>query len=290
MSTHPEGASLRRLLTVACLLLLAGCTVPERYIFTTDNHLDFTDLGPELRVQEVLFPEADRRLYGWYVPGEPGRPLVLYFQGNASNLSHRIENLVLLREKLEVSIFIFDYRGFGWSLGDPSVAGLLEDARSALAHLREQGWSPERMVYFGHSLGAAVALQLALESPPAGLVMEAPFTSLSDLVGYHHPWTSLWFPLIFPEAYNNLKKMERVRTPLLLLHGDADRVSPAAMSKALYARALAPKRLHIIAGGDHDGNFRSGESYWQPWRQFLQQLDHLPKSSKHPLFPPSSTN
>jgi uncharacterized protein len=272
MSKRPGSSPLRRLLTLACLLLFAGCTVPERYIFTTDNHLDFTAWGPDLPIQEMLFPAEDRRLYGWYVPGKPGRPLVLYFQGTASNLSHRIENLQLLRKKLGVSIFIFDYRGFGLSMGNPSIEGLFEDARAALAWMEEQGWSPEQMIYFGHSLGAAIALQLALEIPPAGLVLEAPFTSLTDLIAHHYPWTDLWFPLIFPDAYNNLDKMEWVRTPLLLLHGDCDPVSPPTMSEQLYARSLSPKWLHIITGGDHDGSFRLGESYWRPWRRFLEQI------------------
>jgi uncharacterized protein len=285
MPMSPVGSPLRRLIATTCLLLLAGCQVPERFIFTTDTYLDFTALGPDLPIEEIIFPDEDRRLYGWYVPGEPERPLIIYFQGTASNVSHRIENLRRLREELGLSIFIFDYRGFGWSLGDPSVAGLFEDARIALAQMENEGWPPREIIYYGHSLGAAIALQLALERPPAGLVLEAPFTSLKKLVRYHKPWSNLWFSLVFPDYYNNLKKIAQIRTPLLLLHGDCDPVSPPAMSHELYARASPPKRLHIIAGGDHDGSFRSGNPYWHSWRQFLAQIGTASGKSRPAALP-----
>jgi fermentation-respiration switch protein FrsA (DUF1100 family) len=230
------------------------------------------DVG--LRYEEVFFPAADGvRLHGWLVPGLPGRPLVLFCHGNAGNISHRVENLRLFRERLGVSVFIFDYRGYGRSEGHATEEGTYADARGALAWLRGRGWEPARIVYFGRSLGAAVAVQLALEAPPAGLVLETPFPSVPAM-GRHH-YSLLYWLLGWALAarYDVEARIGRLHVPLLVFQGDRDTIVPERMARDLFARAREPKTFHLIRGAGHNDTLRHGEAdYWAAWRRFLESL------------------
>lgn len=280
MRDMPSFVRTAAILLCAFALLAAGCAVPDRLLFAAPR-LESRDIPEGLPLAEVLFPSGDEVLCGWYVPGEPGRPLVLYFHGTATNLAREAAIVRLLRERLGVSVFAFDYRGFGASGGHPTVAGTRADARAALEMLESLGWRPERTVYFGRSLGAAVALELALESPPAGLVLESAFTSLVDLITWRHPATGTWLPWIFPDYYNNLEKIAAVRAPLLLIHGSGDTVVPSHMAQRLFARAPEPKTLLLVPGGDHDAP-REGSAgdYWAAWRHFLARRDVDPEEAK----------
>ncbi|MBE0595888.1 MAG: alpha/beta fold hydrolase, partial [Desulfuromonadales bacterium] len=147
----------------------------HQFLYFPTRTLVATPAAAGLPYEEVFFAAADGvRLHGWYLPGEPGRPALLFAHGNAGNISHRLENLRLFHQQLGVTVFIFDYRGYGQSEGRATEEGTYADARGALAWLRGRGWEAERLVYFGRSLGAAVALQLALEAPPAGVVLKPP--------------------------------------------------------------------------------------------------------------------
>ena len=265
------------------VLLAGGCTMPERYLFTTDRDLEFSADIRDLEFQEVLFPTGDGHLlYGWYLPGSNSRQVILYFHGTATNLSHLTPVLKDFRH-LDTGLFVFDYRGFGHSRGKPTEAGTYQDARGALNFLRRSGWTPDRIIYFGHSLGAAVALQLALEEPPAGLVLESPFTSIPGLIGHHNPRLVAAIPWAFPPYYNNLSKIADIDTPLMIFHGRRDPIVPPDMARTLYSLAPEPKTLHIMAEAGHNDVSRTGgEVYWQTWRQFLTLTAVPPNDSPSP--------
>jgi hypothetical protein len=226
-----------------------------------------------LAYEEVRFAAADgTALHGWFLPGDAGRPLVVFCHGNAGNISHRLESLDLLHG-LGLSVFIFDYRGYGQSAGTPSEEGTYADARGALAWLRQRGWTPAQMVYFGESLGAAVAVQLALEHPPAGLVLEAPFTSIAAMGRHHYLLLHLLLGWLLDARYDNLDKIDRVRSPLLIIQGEADSIVPPAMARRLYEAAGGPKTLRLIPGANHnDLLFTGGSAYREAWREFLTAL------------------
>lgn len=269
----------RRLFPV--LLLAAGLFAPattegaleQRYIYFPDRQLVATPAAVGLAYEEVRFAAADGvRLHGWYLPGEPGRPLVLFCHGNAGNISHRLESLRLLHD-LGLSVFLFDYRGYGQSEGSPGEEGTYADARGALAWLGERGWPPERLIYAGESLGAAVAVQLALEHPPAGLVLEAPFTSIAAMGRHHYFLLHFLLGWLLDARYDNLAKIGRVRSPLLIIQGEADSIVPPAMARRLYEAAGGPKTLRLIPGADHnDLLFVGGKAYREAWREFLTAL------------------
>lgn len=260
------------------LLLLSalfGCSMLNRYIFIPKEEIVATPEKYRIPFQEIWFNAKDgTKLNGWLLPGVPGRPLLLFFHGNAGNLSDNLEYLNLLHGK-GFSIFIFDYRGFGRSSGEPFTEDdLYQDGRGALSYLRGIGWRSENMIFFGQSLGSAVALQMALEQKPRGLVLEGSFTSMKEMVKHVSPiayYTVGWWGIRLP--FDNLAKIGRLEVPLLLIHGDRDGVVPFAMTLRLYAKAPWPKRLHIIAGGGHCDVFtRDTAAYLTAWGNYLQAI------------------
>jgi fermentation-respiration switch protein FrsA (DUF1100 family) len=239
---------------------------PERPLVATPQ--DFGLIG-----EEVNLTSADgEHLHGWYLPGEPGQPVLLFFHGNAGNISHRLDNLQRLH-KHGLNLLIFDYRGYGQSTGTPSEAGLYRDADAALAWLHAQGWTQQRIIYFGRSLGAAIAVDLARRHPPAGLILETPFTSLRAMGRQHYPLLTALLGWVLRDRYDNLEKIGEVKAPLLMLHGDQDQIIPETMARQLFAAARDPKTFHLITGADHNDTYeRGGDSYWQALTAFLHGL------------------
>src|SRR6266567_6409068 len=160
------------------LITIAGCSLGNRFLFSSKSEFSANPAHYGVPYEEIWFPARDgAMLNGWFVAGAPAAPLVLYFHGNDGNLSDCAEYLKLLHD-LGFPVCVFDYRGYGQSHGETLRENdLYEDARGAIAYLERRGWRHERMIYYGQSMGAAVAVQMALESPPAGLALESSFTS-----------------------------------------------------------------------------------------------------------------
>ena len=272
--------TVNRLLFLMSALLYFTCNsyafdaMDRHYIFFPDQSLHATPDVAGLVYEEVRFPAADGVcLHGWLLPGEPGKPLLLFAHGNAGNISHRIDNLALF-QKLGLTVFIFDYRGYGLSEGQITEQGSYNDIRGALSWLKKRNWKPQQMIYFGRSLGGAVALQLALEEPPGGLVLESAFTSVAGMGWHHQPLTYAlfgWWAL--SSRYDNLNKIGKIRCPLLIFQGEQDRIVPAKMARQLYARAPQPKTLYFIPGAGHNDTYDAGGVlYWEQWRTFIDGL------------------
>ncbi len=187
-------------------------------------------------------------LNGWFTPPETGAPFVIIFNGNAGNRGHRIP----LADRLAdagLGVLLFDYRGYGDNPGHPTESGLARDARAALAwSLAEVPRHP--LVYFGESLGAAVAIELALDHPPAVLVLRSPFTSLADVAADHY-----WFlpvrALLWDE-YPSIERIAEVDSSTLVIAGSADSIVAPHQSRAIYEAAPRPKELLVIEGADHN--------------------------------------
>jgi fermentation-respiration switch protein FrsA (DUF1100 family) len=147
-------------------------------------------------------------------------------------------------------VLLFDYRGYGRSSGRPSEAGTYRDARAALTCLLEQpGVDPGHVFYLGESLGGAVALDLALERPPAGLVLLSAFAGVRELGRLHYPFVP---PALVPDAYPTLRRIHELHAPLLVLHGDRDDIVPLSQGRALFEAAARPKRMHVFPGLGHN--------------------------------------
>ena len=198
-----------------------------------------------------LHTEDGIRLGAWFLPaaGGPG-PAVLVCNGNAGDRSMRAP-LAAALNRMGLSVLLFDYRGYGGNPGRPSEDGLAADARAARAWLGGQPEvDPDRIAYFGESLGAAVALGLAVERPPAALVLRSPFTSLGDVGAVHYPWLPVRRLLM--DRYPSIDRIGSLVAPLLVIAGESDDIVPAALSRRLYDAALEPKRFVLIPDAGHN--------------------------------------
>ena len=209
--------------------------------------------------EEVLFDTEDGlRLRGWFLPGGAGGATVLVFNGNGGNRSSRAP-LAAALARAGTSVLLFDYRGYGGNPGHPSETGLAADARAARGYLLSRpDVRPESIVYFGESLGAAVAIGLAVEHPPAALVLRSPFTSLAEIGHLHYPYLPV--RALLEDRYDSLRRVEAVRCPLLVVAGGADNIVPTRYSRRLYDRAAEPKRfIEIPDAGHNDWELLAGD-------------------------------
>jgi fermentation-respiration switch protein FrsA (DUF1100 family) len=200
----------------------------------------------------VLETKDGLRLRGWFLPAAapvPG-PAVLICNGNAGDRMMRAP-LAAALSRAGLSVLLFDYRGYGGNPGRPSEEGLAADARAARAFLAaRREVDPGGIVYFGESLGAAVAVQLALEWPPAALVLRSPFTSLADVGRLHYPWLPV--AALLADRYPSISRITRLAAPLLVIAGDRDTLVPAGLSRRLYDAAGEPKRFVLVPDADHN--------------------------------------
>ena len=191
-------------------------------------------------------------LRGWWIKARtPRRGHLLFFHGNAEDISGCIPYARLLTG-IGFDVLLFDYRGYGASSGRPSEEGTYLDAEAALnCMLVQPRVDRKRIFYFGRSLGGAIALNLACEQPPAGLVLLSTFASVREVA------TNYFRPLRFataliPDAYPSLRRIEGLRAALLVLHGDADEVVPLSQGEKLYKAARRPKKMHVFVGCEHN--------------------------------------
>jgi uncharacterized protein len=198
----------------------------------------------------VLDTEDGIRLGAWYFPVPGGGPAVLVCNGNGGDRSLRAA-LAIALNRAGVSVLLFDYRGYGGNPGRPSEEGLAADARAAQAWLAAQpDVDPNRIAYFGESLGAAVAIGLAMDRPPAALVLRSPFTSLADVGAVHYPWLPVRRLLL--DRYPSMERIASLPAPVLVIAGDRDDIVPASLSKRLYDAAAEPKRWLLVPGAGHN--------------------------------------
>jgi uncharacterized protein len=230
--------------------------------------------------EEVTFTTADGlRLGGWFVPAgavdtpATRSPGVLVCNGNGGNRSLRAA-LAAELSRMGLAVLLFDYRGYGGNPGDPSEEGLAADARAAQAYLAGRAEvDPDRLIYFGESLGAAVALRLAVERPPAALVLRSPFASLAEVGRLHYPLAPM---SLLRDRYDSAAMAGRLAAPLLVVAGGRDRIVPASHSRRLFAAAPQPKRLVVLDGADHnDHDLLAGPRLLAELRAFLAGVPGL---------------
>jgi hypothetical protein len=209
--------------------------------------------------EEVWLTARDGvRLHGWFFPAagdSPRRHLaVLHCHGNGGNISHRVEVAGALLET-GVNVLLFDYRGYGRSAGSPGEEGTYLDAEAAHAWLVGRGFAATNVIAFGESLGGAVATELALRAPLAGLVLQSAFTSIPDIGAELFPFLPVrWIARL---RYDTHAKLPRIRVPVLILHSRADTLVSFGHAERNFAVANEPKQLAELAG-DHNDFLEAG--------------------------------
>ena len=225
-------------------------------------------------VEPITFNTADGlALSGWFISASGPSPgfTVLVFNGNAGNRAYR-GALASALQRHGLRVLLFDYRGFGGNPGAPTEPGLAANARAARAFLAARpDVDLSRLVYFGESLGTAVAVDLALQHPPAALVLRSPFTSFVDLGRHHYPLLPVG--LLLRDRFATIDKISRIQVPLLVIAGDRDRIVPLDYSRRVYDAATAPKRMVVVPGADHnDQELLDGDEMIRAIVRFLEPL------------------
>lgn len=268
-------ALLLSLYTAACLFVYFR---QAHFIFVTESDIATTPKDFHLNYQDVYIPVTNRsgkteNIHGWWIPhpNKEAKPLI-YLHGNGpigANAEHanRLYNLGF-------SVLLIDYRGFGRSEGEfPSESQMYEDAQAAWNYLASVKKQNEKIFIYGHSLGGAVAVDLATRHPEAaGLMVESSFTSILDLAD-RYAWTKFFpMPLILTQRFDSLAKVKKLKVPVLFIHGTADQTIPFQMSQRLFAAAASPKQLELVPKADHANDaIVAGPRYLEVVRNFAKK-------------------
>lgn len=255
------------------VLVLVIYLMQARMLYLADvpgRSLDSTpaDIGAEYR--DVSIRTSDGiSLHGWFIPGDSDRVL-LFFHGNAGNISHRLASIRHFLE-LGLSVLIIDYRGYGQSEGRTTEQGIYRDAEAAWQYLTETSGIPaSRIVVFGRSMGASAAAYLASRYQPLALVVESSFTSVPDIAREYYPWLPVRWLSRLRHATRDL--VQGVSSPVLVVHSRDDEIVPFHHGEAIFSAAGAPKAFVEIRGTHNDAYLRDEQNYLAGLRSFLDQL------------------
>ena len=271
----------KRPMVLQMLIMVAlGYALFVLLIFLTQSRLVyFPGIGREVTVTPQaaglafesvrLRTEDGEELDAWWVPVAAPRGTVLFFHGNAGNISHRLEYLLMFH-RLGYATLIFDYRGYGRSTGTPSEEGTYRDALAAWRWLAAEKRVPSGdVVLFGESLGAAVASWLAVRYPPRALVLASTFTSVPDFGAELYPYLPV--RLISRFRYDNAANLRSIRAPVLIAHSPQDDIIPYRHGRSLYAAAGEPKHFIEMAGGHNDGFIFMRDDWVRELGAFLER-------------------
>lgn len=278
---------------IAYLLLCISLLLwQNRLIFFPSSVIENTPDELGLAYSDVWLPVSTKagsvkRLHGWWIPApSPTSDVLLYLHGNGENIGANLEHAHRFHQ-LGFSVLLIDYRGYGRSEGKfPTEAQVYQDAQVAWDYLVQQrGIKPQHIFLYGHSLGGAIAIDLAVRNPEAaGLIVESSFTSLLDMVDHQGVYSLFPADLLLSQRFDSLSKIESLQMPLLLIHGTDDQIIPPRMSQVLFDAAIVPKKLFIVPYADHNNvGSVSGEQYFQTVRDFYQLVrawDLSPKQVK----------
>ena len=260
-------AGLALLLTACQSQLVHQPNIGGRALVATpeDRGMDYRSLS---------FEAADGvELHGWWVPAADARATLIFFHGNAGNISHRLASLEIFHG-LGLNVLLFDYRGYGQSTGRPSEDGLYRDAEAALDCVRggcalDTDPAALPLVYFGRSLGGAVAAWLATQAPPEALIVESAFTSVPDMAADLYPWLPVrWLARL---EYDTRAAVSETAAPLLVVHSREDDIIPFSHGEAIAEAGAGPVTLLEISGDHNTGFLTSGPRYTEGLDRFLNR-------------------
>jgi pimeloyl-ACP methyl ester carboxylesterase len=281
---------IKRILLAAAALALVSYAAICIYLWHTQRQKIFEPtavlqtnparLG--IAYEEVLIPSGSGsergELYGWWIPaGKADAPTILFLHGNDKNVSHVHDVATAARMHNQgYNLLLIDYRGYGKSTGgEPSEAKVYEDAEAAWNYLiKQRSRSPQRTFIYGHSLGGAIAIDLAVHHPEAaGVITESTFTRMVDMAKREYAYLPV-DPLL-NQRFDTLDKVSQLKIPVLFIHGTWDRKIPYQMSEQLFKQAPQPKYLKLIESGEHDNSGVMGMvEYLDAFNTFIRKYAH----------------
>jgi uncharacterized protein len=201
------------------------------------------------RAEEVVLDTSDsEKVIAWHVPPQAGKPVVIFFQGNADTLAGRAGRFREIAAA-GVGLLALSFRGYGGSTGHPTEDGLHRDAMAAYEFAAAR-YSTDRIVLWGYSLGSGVAVALAAKRPIAKLVLEAPYTSAVDVAASIYPFVPV--RLLMKDQFHSDEQIQKVKAPILIIHAEHDQVIPISFGERLFAMAPEPKRFVRFPQGRHE--------------------------------------
>lgn len=219
--------------------------------------------------ERTLITPDGARVLAWYGKARPGKPTILYFHGNGGSLLERAERVRRFMGE-GWGVYMMTYRGYGGSTGSPSEVANVADARLAYGALVLEGVEPAMIIVYGESLGTGVAARIAVERPAAGVVLEAPFTSVADVGTRAYPYLPV--RLFLRDRYETSAYVGQIRTPLLILHGERDRIIPVEMGHELFRLANEPKQLATFPNGGHSDIYVNSNNALDVMRGWIGSL------------------
>ena len=222
--------------------------------------------------EDVHFTASDGvRLHGWYIPSAGAKATLLWFHGNAGNITHRLGNIEMLKP-LNLNIFIFDYRGYGKSEGEPDEKGIYSDSQAAYDWLvKVKNILPEEIILFGRSLGGICAVEVASGNPAAGLILESVFPSAGKMAEKIFPVLPLGGAI--KSRFDAISKVPDLKLPKLFIYGTQDEIVPYKLGRELFSVAADPKEFYDIQGAGHNDTFLvGGAGYFNALGQFIKKV------------------
>jgi len=242
-----------------------------RMIFFPMSRLEQTPADWGLEYKDVNFNTEDGvQLHGWYIPQRESKQVLLFFHGNAGNISHRRASIEIFH-RLGVNVLIFDYRGYGQSEGQQSEQGLYKDGAAAWSFLTEEkGFSPDQIIIFGRSLGAAVAARLAADVQARGLILESTLSSARDFA--QQVFKVLSRLVVIRYDFNTAEYVTHVKAPVLVLHSPDDEIMPFKLGEKVFEAAHQPKQFVQMRGDHNNGFYVSQPEYEQELGRWIESL------------------
>lgn len=250
-----------------------------RLIFYPDSTLESTPADLNLDYEEIWLNTSKGKIHGWWIPSTKNKaPVLLYFHGNASNIGDLVHEANLFHD-LGMSVLLIDYRGYGLSTGPfPNETRVYEDAETAWNYLVSiRQIPPEDIFIYGHSLGGAIGIDLAVKHPEmAGIIVNGTFTSIKATIKELGTYKFLPVNWILTQRFDSLRKVPSLKVPILYIHGTADEIVSVDMSKELYAATPGKKDLLLITSGRHnDTVIIGGKLYIETIRDFVYGKKYL---------------
>lgn len=251
-------------------LLVYSQLLERKALYYPSKKIEFTPSSFGLEYEDAFFKTKDGvGLHGWFIPAKDSFATILYCHGNAGNISHRIEIAQMFNQR-KMNFFIFDYRGFGKSKGIPTEKGTYLDAEAAYHFLIDKkDIDPSRVVIYGKSIGAAIAIDLATKVNAAALIVESSFLSTRAMAREIYPFLPFW--LFIRSKYNADSKINKVDIPKLIIHSQNDEIVPFAHGQKLFDLAKPAKEFYVMRGGHNDAFYIYSDECMQRIVDFLKR-------------------
>jgi len=261
-----------RVLVVGYVLIVLLMMFLETSLVYPIPPLSVGDWQPKsFQYEDVHFTSADgTKLHGWFLPNAGAKHVILYCHGNGEDVAAVGEFAAFLRDRLQASVFVFDYRGYGHSEGRPAEAGCIADGDAAQHWLSERaGIQPKDIVVMGRSIGGAIAVALASQNGARALILENAFPRMTDVAAWHYSWLPI--RLVMRNRYDNIARIKNYHGPLMQTHGTLDEIVPLSYGKRLFDAAPGSTKSWLeLPGLGH--NSEMPPAYYEKLAAFLDGM------------------